>query len=306
MRLLTLFTGACLLCAGDSFAAATFDADGWTSIRFEGGRILLPVTLTGIDGEAVIDTGAEVNAIDQIFVDEHRDALRFGGTIAVRGVYTTEQKRLVNGLTVGLFGLDVQASGLVPTNLAPAELLLGINFLKSFIVQIDYPKERMRLISHKSLKLEDYANVEMREQKGSSLALVKVSLNPGDETWVTLDTGLDGGLFLPRFIAKRYDWLEKYESEHHLGIGAGSVGVSESFRIPFFAIGPYEFENVPVSVPAEGQSSSVGRPVGSNGPGTESRGLMGNDILRHFVVTLDAKHMKMHLALPNTEGGTQE
>jgi hypothetical protein len=141
----------------------------------------------------------------------------------------------------------------------------------------------------------------MRAQKGTILPLVKVSVSPGDEIWVTLDTGHDGGLYLPRSIAKRYDWLAKYESEHQMRIGAGAVGVSESFRIPYFAIGPYELKNVPVLIPAEGQESSIGQRGSRYDLGTDSRGLMGNDILRHFVVTMDTKRMKMQLALPQEE-----
>src|SRR5262245_335396 len=255
---LTLSLCACLLYPA-SAAAAAIDKDGWTPIRFEGGQILLPVTLNGIEGEAVIDSGSELNGIDEIFVREHESELKFGHTINVQGVYATEQRRLVNGATVGMFGIDLPASGLVPTNLAPSLLLLGTGFLRSFIMQIDYPKQRMRLISHERLDLAEYANVEMRTQKGTILPLVKVSVSPGDEIWVTLDTGHDGGLYLPRSIAKRYDWLAKYESEHQMRIGAGAVGVSESFRIPYFAIGPYELKNVPVLIPAEGQQSSIGR-----------------------------------------------
>jgi hypothetical protein len=121
---LTLSLCASLLDPGAAPAAA-IDKDGWTPIRFEGGQILLPVTLNGIEGEAVIDSGSEINGIDAIFVREHENELNFGRTISVQGVYATEQQRLVNGATVGMFGIDLPASGLVPTNLAPSLLLRG-------------------------------------------------------------------------------------------------------------------------------------------------------------------------------------
>src|SRR5262245_39112329 len=75
--LIFLLVCASLLCTGIASAGAP-DKDGWTPIRFEDGQLLMPVTLNGIEGEAVIDSGAEINGIDEIFVREHQAELKFG------------------------------------------------------------------------------------------------------------------------------------------------------------------------------------------------------------------------------------
>ena len=52
--------------------------------------------------------------------------------------------------------------------------------------------------------------------------------------------------------------------------------------------------------------SSIGRRGSRYDVGTGSRGLMGNEILHHFVVKIDTKHMKVQLALPKEESSQKE
>jgi hypothetical protein len=61
-------------------------------------------------------------------------------------------------------------------------------------------------------------------------------------------------------------------------------------------------ENVKVDVPSEHQTSSVGEKQSGTMKLTSrvSKGFMGYDILKHFVVTLDYYNMEMHLGIPET------
>jgi hypothetical protein len=291
---------ALLLMAGSALADAAMDEEGWFAIRVQDGRVLVPVTINGISSEAVIDSGSEFNAIDQTFVDLHRAELRFGRNVRLIGLYGVVQEHVIDDVTIGMFGSQVTAWRLAPANIAPAGLLLGIPFLRNFVTQIDYPNQRMRLLDSKGTHLAELANVEVHKQHNTTLPMVKVSLDPGEYSWLTLNTGYVGGVFVPREVAEHYGWLDKFVPQRTDGSDGNRLGTGESFRIPFLKIGPFQLENVQVTVPAEGQDVNINvwRP-GMNW-GVDSAGLVGYDVLKHFVVTVDAGHMKMHLGLPAT------
>jgi len=198
----------------------------------------------------------------------------------------TEFTRLVDGVKVGMFGTTITVSGLVQLNTTSAELLLGLPFLRTFIVQIDYPNRRMRLLNRGSADLDKFANVEMRAQATTILPMIKVSVNSGREVWMTLDTGAGVGVFTSRHQAEKFGWLDDPLITRAVDGGA------ERLEIPYFKIGPFQLENVLVSVPAQGERTDIG------GRTADSKGLIGYDVLKHFVRTLDTKKMKMHVGLP--------
>ena len=61
----------------------------------------------------------------------------------------SETKRLVDGVKVGMFDTIITVDDLFPMKLTQAELLIGNSFLRTFIVQIDYPNRRMRLLDRR-------------------------------------------------------------------------------------------------------------------------------------------------------------
>ena len=67
-------------------------------------------------------------------------------------------------------------------------------------------------------------------------------------------------------------------------------------------IGPFTLENPVVTVQAEGETTNVGQELqqrlGSRLKKAESDGILGYDVLKHFVVTLDFKRSLLHLEPP--------
>ena len=75
----------------------------------------------------------------------------------------------------------------------------------------------------------------------------------------------------------------------------------ESFNLSSLTIGPYELGHIPVIINAEGERTNIGRRIsGSAGikTGKPTKGLLGYDILKHFVVTIDYSSYKVHIATP--------
>jgi len=77
-----------------------------------------------------------------------------------------------------------------------------------------------------------------------------------------------------------------------------------SIDLPTFDVvkfGPYEIGDVKVSFLAEGQKTNLESQyerTGSRIGGKRVVGLIGYDLLKDFVVTLDYRYGKLHIALP--------
>lgn len=275
----------------------------WIAFEHKRGHISIPVVLNGERTTAILDTGASGNGISEAFLARHAGEYGLGRAINVRGVFGERRVRLVDDIQAQMFGYNFKIGQLMPMRTNSFDFLVGLPFFENYIVQIDYPNGRLRLIDHDSLKLRKVSNVKMKRSRGSSHPLVRVSLNDEYKLWVTFDTGASLGLLIKRFDAERFDWLEKYGTEQARGIGVnGIVAETERFNLPRLDIGPFTLENVPVTVPAEGQEMNFAS-GGQHGRQRDlnnfnSDGLLGYEILKHFVVTIDFKRSLLHLEPP--------
>ena len=193
-----------------------------------------------------------------------------------------------------------------PGLMAPsAVLVVGLAFFQNFILQIDYPNSRLRIITRDAMDLKDAANVRMKKNGSMSQPMVKVELNDEYKAWLMLDTGNSTGIFMPRKPAIRYGWLEEFGTTDVQIRGVNKVSASQSFNLPKMTIGPFTMENVIAMVPAEGNETNVGREsttrTGSRIKKDYSDGILGYDVLKHFVVTIDYKRALLHLAPPADE-----
>lgn len=275
----------------------------WLDFELDNGHIKIPVTVSGIEAKAILDSGSQVNAINQSFINKNKLKYVSGQKIIIKGVYGQEKKPTYNNVPTELFGTQFDLDSLVSMRLGKASnaLLIGAGFFDKFIVQIDYPNKKMRLLTRDAVDLKKLKNIQMKAHKGTGMPIVKVNLNNEKNVWLLLDTGNSGGLFLKRSIATGSGWLEKFSVEGSVAMGANTFGINETFHLPSLKFGPFELENILTSVPAEGQktqsfsssSSSLSRIKGKN-----IKGLLGYDILKHFLITLDYKGGRMHIGLP--------
>ncbi len=272
----------------------------WIPFEIQRGHITIPVTLNGKDTTAIFDTGAFGNGIAKSFLIQNEGEISYGKKMRVSGVFGTETLRLVNDIEVGMFGTSFNMGELLPTSLGTHGLLIGLPFFEKFVVQFDYPNQRMRLASRDVIDLRKFANVKMRRKGGATHPLVEIDFNGEFDTWITLDTGNSGGFVLKRLDAERFDWLERFPVDKTLAKGVtGQVRELNTFRLPEVKIGPFTVENVRVSVPGPNEKTNIGRErrqqTGSRVKEASSSGLLGYDLLKHFVVTIDFKRSLLHL-----------
>ncbi|WKE65532.1 aspartyl protease family protein [Gallaecimonas kandeliae] len=302
LRCLWLLAAALPFC---SQAAVT----PWIPFELENGAIELPVTIAGIKTKAILDSGSQLNGINEDFIKANKLEFGKGSRIRVKGVYDEVEHSTYNKVPVSLFGSTWNLDGLVsmPFGDEDAALLLGGSLFENFIVQIDYPHSKLRLVERKSLDLRKAANIEMRSDPHTGMPIVKVELNKEKSVWLMLDTGNTGGLMLPRSLANDQHWLERYPTKDTLGQGVNTIGENDSFRLPEMTFGPFELENILVTVPKDGsvdvveapERGSVFEPIHN----VKVRGLLGFDVIKHFLLTIDYKEGRMHVGLPPEDKG---
>jgi predicted aspartyl protease len=276
----------------------------WVDMQIDSGHLYVDVEIAGIPGKALIDTGANINAINGRFLEANKLDYPRGRSVEISGVFGTSNRFTYLNVPVNVFGADIEFKGLVDLDLGSGDtlLIIGAGFLELFIFQFDYPNNRMRFITRDSLNLKKVKNIESRRDPAGGAPIVKVRLNDERDLWLLLDTGSNGGVLLDRSVAERYEWLDRYPSESTIYAGVTTTGRMQRFNLPSMMFAGFKVENVIVSVPAEGQELTLFEAKVRTGSAvarrrSKSLGLLGYDVLKHFVVTIDYKAGHIHIAL---------
>jgi hypothetical protein len=275
----------------------------WVSFSIDDGHIKVPVKIAEIDTFAILDTGAQGNAINTAFLAEHELSFDRGGKVVIEGVFGMQRVETLEGIPLDFFDASFELDGTLPVPLGhhSTGLLIGASFFNQFIVQIDYPNSQMRLITRGTLDLGEFENIPARSQRGSGEPLVKVSVGEEKSFWALLDTGNGGGVIVERSHAESMGLIEKVTSASLL-MGATSFAITESTRVAEFTFGPYTLENVLISFPAVGQSIAIEDQPEFSGTRIKSQrqqGILGYDVLKNFVITMDYKRGQVHIGLPD-------
>jgi predicted aspartyl protease len=273
----------------------------WLPFTLKNNHITIDIEFNGQPARAILDSGAESNAVSAFYVERYNDGIYTSGNVNVVGVNGTQKRSQYSNVPVKLFGAEFTLNKLVAFNLGGSAILLGAPFFKNLIVQIDYPNSRIQLLPKKSIDMNKFKNVNIKRQRGTLLPAIEVKIN-NKNVWLTLDTGNNGGLFMKRSYALENNWLStNTELRESRARGVNGIAMTETFDLPSLLIGPYELENIPVTIPTKGEASNVGRRAreyGSFNKGKQTRGLLGYDILKHFVITIDYSNYKVHIVAP--------
>ncbi len=275
-------------------------ATEWMEIRIVDGLMLVESSVAGIPGYSVIDTGATLEGINGAFLEAQGLEYKKDRKLTVVGVHGKEERSSYRAVEAEVFGSPIKFTRLVDLDLGPPEyqLLLGSNFLESYIFQFDYTNARMRLITKDSVDLKKIRNIETKLDSNSNSLLVRVGLDEKNEAWLQMDTGSNGGIMVDRPLASRLGWIDTYPKVDGVSSGAVSSSAMEYFRVPLITVGPFELENVLVSIPATGEDLEVFERTTEIGTRIANRraaaGLLGYEILQHFVVTVDYDRGYVH------------
>ena len=286
------------------FLVTPFTYAEWLPFTLKNNHIVISLSVNGKVVDTIIDSGAEINMIDSQFLKTNGAGINKVGSVKVTGINGKQTKSLYSQVPIKLFNQDFMLNKIVEGDLFGSALLLGAPFFNSVVVQIDYPHKKLQLIPRRAVNMRKAANVPCKKQRASHLPAVKVKIN-NKSFWVTLDTGNNSSLFLKRSFALE-NKLVKQENRRKNGLASGLFDSieTENYITNNFKIGPYELENVQVSIPISGERSLVGErthevEIGSRmQKGIQVKGILGYDILKNFIVTIDYNAYKVHIIAP--------
>lgn len=220
----------------------------------------------------LLDTGAGVSAIN--LATAKRIGLKLGREVNVHGVETMltgywQQRMSAKAGAVKLPSeyLAVDLETLSRSCEQPVDGLIGADFFRGRVVQIDFDAQKIRLLKpEKGAKLNETLPLEIR----TCGMRVPITVNGHTRQWVRLDTGCATPL---QWVTS--DVRPEECSGRRMAIGLAELSIPQTTTA--VAIGRYEFESVPTGLHERAIFSG-------------EAGLLGNGLLSRFSsITIDAK-----------------
>lgn len=218
----------------------------------------------------LVDTGAGVSAIN--LNTAKRIGLKLGQQVTVRGVNTKMtgywQQRMsakVGDVTLPTEYLAVDLEKLSRSCEQPVDGLVGADFFRGRVVQIDFDAQKIRLLKPEKSRKSDVA---LPLQLRSCGMRVPISVNGHERQWVRLDTG----------CATALQWVTSDvpdQCTHQMAIGLAEISIPQTKTS--VGIGEHQFNDVPTGLHEKAIFAG-------------EAGLLGNGLLSRFAsVTIDAK-----------------
>ncbi|WP_018983060.1 aspartyl protease family protein [Salinimonas chungwhensis] len=279
-------------------------ATKWLDFKLSGGHIVLPAEVSGIPTSAILDSGSQFNAINTAFMGKHDLDYNRVGKTRINGAFGEKTTDRLSGIPIKLFDSETSFDQVIGLSLGhhTTGLLLGAPLFYGNIMQIDYPAKRLRIITRDAMTLSEFENINIVDQRGSGMPLVNVNIN-GKSVWLILDTGNSGGILIERSLAEELALITNNNAVTG-AMGATRSAYIESTRVDNVTFGPYTLENVLISFNAEGNSINLKSQYSRTGTrikGKRVAGLIGYDILKHFILTMDYGRGQMHVGLEQSD-----
>lgn len=272
-RIFTLLT--CLVLLWTSRASAA------TEIPFEhrDGLIWLNVSTAGRSEPMhfLLDSGAGVSVID--LRAARALGLKLDAPQTVLGVGGSSVAYRVPGVAIGLSGialpnpqLALDLSGVSAQCGRRIDGLIGAEFFRNHIVQINFRTQTIRLLSRGELPSAS-SEVLPLVARGDAFC-VQLSVNAQPPGWVRVDTGCDSAL----------EWLTTHHSRQTSGAPSIAAGAGSRHPVPTTVqLGGLRLTDIPTGLHETAIFDG-------------EAGLMGNGLLSHFTVTFDVAQKRLMLA----------
>ena len=181
------------------FCASRLPAATSIPFQFRDGMIWVKVAVAGHDQPLsfLLDSGAGVSVVD--LAAAHRLGLPLGERQTVDGVYSRTSAYQVKNFTGHI------ADALVPTSMLAVDLsnlravchqrvdgLLGADFFRNHIVQVDFAAQTIRLLQRSEVDAAGCEVLPLEARNDAFCARISVDGNPPE--WLRLDTGCSSAL----------------------------------------------------------------------------------------------------------------
>lgn len=298
MNKITLVVLATLICSVTSlFSQSTFffeDSDKTKDkVRFQfvNNLTIIPITINGVELSFLLDTGVE-NTILFSLDEKATLELKSATSIKLRGLgqgesmkaFKSENNHAKIGNAVSnnfvmyvIFNNNINLSQFLGI---PVHGIIGYDFFKNFIVEVDYSRE--------SIKFYDPLSYDEKCRNCTTEPLYFYNNNPYVEAEVVvsgesfnlmmlIDSGASDALWLfPDDEIK----IPKNNFKDFLGLGLSGSIYGKRSKIKKFSIGEYEFENITTAFPDSTAFGFLEEHLLKSG-------LIGAEILKRFDLVID-------------------
>ena len=258
--------------------------DSCESLILRDGIVSLPMQTSGQAAVAVLNTGVLPIGISRTLA---QNIGREVEPIPSRNIVWSSIPVItgqVSDVPVRIFGQDLQIEQMYVMENPLPFVYMSLFMFNDFIVQLNIPKSQLCFLNRKALNMRDAANIEVKDSAGK--IAVQVSINKSKPVWLELQLEYNGAIRLNRDAVQE--------------LGLDIAADTEKTSIDSLMFGPYELGNIAVDLPPASLAggADLQRLGRRGGGGVKTSGVLGFEILKHFVVTLDAKGEKMHVIVP--------
>ncbi len=256
------------------------------AFKADSGFIAIVVDINGIKANAMIDTGAEYHVFNTAFLQKHQLGSLSKKTINVKGVLGIGAAPFVTGLNLTLLGQTDRNIKAIALDALSVDVIIGVGFFFNRLIQIDYPQQTLRLLNPHKTPLKQVAN--LRLQAKGRLFLIDAYIQQNTRLSLVLDTGNNAGIVVSHALAAQANWISQYQIR--TGQLKGVMQETKTFvlQIPNAQIGPFNLTNAIVHVPMQDDASNLNQ-------GVHADGLIGYEMLKNFVITLDYSNKLGHI-----------
>lgn len=157
----------------------------------------------------------------------------------------------------------------------------------------------MRMVTRDVIDVAKHENIKTQRHKASGLPIVQVEM-AGKKVWLLLDTGSNGGVLIGRRLAKGLDLISPNDTQV-TSQGVNALSEMRTTQLEELTFGPFVLSNVRLAYPEKGHKLSRFTQYSRSSSaikGKKVKGVVGFDVLKHFLVTLDYARGHMHLSVP--------
>lgn len=245
----------------------------------------------------IVDTGAGTTVLDKALFEELK--LKSSGSVTARGEGGSAEAPRFSGLTLTGFGeapielpgiaIDLKAIGLALNR--PLHGVLGYEFFKGRVVEIDYPAKRLRLHDSKVAAPDGAHVLDIAIDGGRPFVTTLVSAPGGQdmEAKLLIDSGASQALKFEAAFSERAA-LPTLEGPRSSSLGVGGARTMVPTQVGRIRSGTWELRDVPA---VKVKHAAKSRPDES-----ASDGLIGNGVLSRYRVIVDYDRNRFVLASP--------
>jgi hypothetical protein len=245
----------------------------------------------------IFDTGAGINVVNASRA-AGLNLARTATGVNARGTGGTVEGSLASGATLELPGVKAlgQRIAVLPLDSIEPHVgrrvdgILGYDFIKEFVVEIDYEKSVMSFHDPRRYGSRVRGTIiPVGLRRGTPFVTTTIDLTGTDSVagQFEIDTGSDGALGIYDYFAKAHDLRRRLPrmSTPQRGMGVGGETSSVEARVKDFRLGRFSIVNPIVSL-SEGDNEEGGaRP--------EYDGMIGTEVFRRFRVTIDYSRSRL-------------